>query len=194
MITNNLDRKEILIIFISIILLISIAINASAVSIEDSTGDVRCRIDDGEEITWKQSNDLLPDIDITDISFSRTGNTAMVTMNVAGTISSSSQYFITLSVDEVDYYQISLIHDVAELKTFDEEGNQNSSKILTNNGSENVFKTNFTLHESDLRFDVWGWTMKIVTINGDRVSCRDYLPDTKAPWIDADKDTNHSND
>jgi len=174
-------RKYILIIG-ALFILFGAGITCSATS--DSTGDVWHYKQSGTEWTWEKFTGEKPNIDITDISYTTSGEQTIVTLTVAGSIVDSQNVI----------YYIYLVSDSASSYAYYSNGvesvlNADPISYETNTGSKagsNSWSVTFNITASGNSYSIYGYSLEYTDISQTTnvEHWGDWAPDTYFPAYD----------
>ena len=175
---------------------IFLSASLSAEIINDEINDIWLRNKNTSE--WELYSEVKDSIDIITIEHNIVNETLEVTMTVQGTFTLDDRYFIVVDSGKdnyQDYYQISYIYGIGAIKTFDENGTQQTSISIETPIQNDLLSARIIDVDVTLTYDVWGYTEAVTTGTTQNITViRDYLPDGKAPWISNDNSDDSNTD
>jgi uncharacterized protein YxeA len=182
--------KKILVFLIGLVFITTLSSNALAESVTDPTGDVYHWRNTGTTWGWDTNIGTKPNIDITDLSYSINGETVVLTMTVAGTITDSEliSYWGYLNTSDSTYMFSWNDGEAFGFGTNTEAGSyeMDYDPEITSNG--NTISASYDVIGSfQTDVEVWGWAAEYTTY-GD-VSAEwwsDWAPEEYS-WFEGDE-------
>jgi hypothetical protein len=148
---------------------------------------------------WYQYNDSISSIDIQSVDYDVINDAMQVTLTLAGSFDMEQRYYVYVDSGKPsyqDYYQVSYIYGVGAIKTFDENGTQQSSIIIEDPIQNGSFIAIIPNIDSDISYNVTAYTIGVPSVDQqDTISqFRDYIPDNLAPWSDGEPNDPNNGD
>jgi len=184
-------RKTILLVFGASLLLMLTAIPVSAETITDPTGDVYHHTWVVDTEYWTATSEDKPNIDITEVTYSVSGTTLTVTMDVDGTIQNSNKYVYTILYNSTEGVQtfsyaagigaaIGIGSGGMQIGTVTASGSTITGTIEISEGSEFISCMGFAF-EHLVDYTTLGENITEIEYYAD------YAPGTLAPWYESDE-------
>ena len=173
------------IVGIGTLMLVLSAMSVSAETIADGTGDVWHWAQTGTTWAWGGNVGDKPNIDITDISYTVTGNTLTLSMTVEGTIQSTDKigYFIYYNTTDTSYWLSWANGEGGGLAMSTAQGGiPGAATNVTASG--NTFNGTFDILGDASKVAFWGWAFEYTNVTGGMTSewWGDWAPDTQFPY------------
>lgn len=158
--------KKILILLISFAIIVSYGMTASAESITDSTGDIYHWHQTGGAYGWDTNVGDKPNIDITEISYTVSGDQVTITLDVVGTIVSSElvSYWAYLNTSDSNYYMAWNNGQGVGWGASTDEGSYQmdyTPEITASGGT--ITATYDVIGTFETGIEVWGWAAEYTT-------------------------------